>query len=54
MARFEKRKVNDTFKIRDTEEEKWVGDGNGRRVRMRDEERIDTITEIMNERVEGS
>jgi len=53
MARFKKEKVDDTFKIKDTEEDKWVGDGNGRRVRMNDEERIDNITDIMNKRVEG-
>lgn len=54
MARFEKEPVGDQFKVRDTEKERWVGDGNGRQIKMDDEERIDNITEIMNKRVEGT
>lgn len=53
MGRFQKKQVDDGFKIKDTQQNKWVGDGNGRRIRMDDEERIDNITEIMNKRVEG-
>lgn len=56
-ARFEKRNVDGKFKVRDTEDESgqgsWVRDGNGRQIRLDDEERADNITEIMNKRVEG-
>jgi hypothetical protein len=53
-ARFQKREVEpNEFKIRDTENEKWVGDGNGRRIRMNDEDRIDHIVDVLNERTEG-
>lgn len=53
MTRFEKKKVGDKFKVRDTQRERWVGDGNGRQISMEDEDRIDNITDIMNKRVEG-
>lgn len=53
MARFEKKEVGDKFKVRDTQRERWVGDGNGRQISMEDEDRIDNITDIMNKRVEG-
>lgn len=52
--RFQKREEDGKFRVRDTEGEKWVRDGNGRSIRMDDEERIDNITEIMNKRVEGT
>lgn len=55
MARFNKREVSEgRFKIRDEEGEKWVRDGNGRAIRLDDEERVDNITDIMNKRVEGT
>jgi hypothetical protein len=53
VTRFEKKKVGDKFKVRDTQRERWVGDGNGRQISMEDEDRIDNITDIMNKRVEG-
>lgn len=54
MGRFRKEEVKPgTFKIRDEDNEKWVRDGNGRAIRMEDEERVDNITEIMNKRVKG-
>jgi hypothetical protein len=54
MARFEKKEVEEnTFKIRDNERERWVGDGNGRQINLNDEERADNIADIMNKRVEG-
>lgn len=56
--RFEKKKIDGKFKIRDTEDEtgagSWVRDGNGRQIRLDDEGRADNITEIMNKRVEGT
>ena len=51
--RFQKKEDDGKFRIRDTEGEKWVRDGNGRSIRMDDEERVDNITDIMNKRVEG-
>lgn len=54
MGRFKKTEDDGTFRIRDTEGEKWVRDGNGRSIRLNDEERADNITEIMNKRVEGT
>lgn len=55
MARFEKKEVKDgSFRIRDTENDKWVGDGNGRRIRMDDEERIDHIIEVLEDRTDQS
>lgn len=55
MSRFSKREVKEgSWKIRDEENDKWVRDGNGRAIRMEDEERIDNITDIMNKRVEGT
>lgn len=54
MARFEKEETKPgTFKIRDTERGRWVGDGNGRQISMEDEERIDNITDIMEKRAKG-
>ncbi len=54
MARFKKEEIRpNEFKIKDTENDKWVGDGNGRRIRMNDEERIDHIVEVLNDRTEG-
>lgn len=52
--RFQKQEHNGQLHIRDTEGDKWVRDGNGRSIRMDDEERIDNITDIMNKRVEGT
>lgn len=52
--RFKKKEVKpNTFKIRDEQEDKWVRDGNGRSIRMDDEQRIDNITEIMEKRANG-
>jgi hypothetical protein len=52
--RFKKEEVKKgTFKIRDTENEKWVRDGNGRAIRMEDEDRVDNIEDIMEKRVKG-
>lgn len=54
MPRFFKRETADNeFKIEDTENNRWVGDGNGRQIKLNDEERIDNITDIMEKRVKG-
>jgi len=51
VPRFEKKEVKpNTFKIR-KDDEMWVRDGNGRALRLNDEDRADGIVEELERRV---